>query len=100
MTISTVCASDNLLNTVILEGTDGGYNVVLRTDNVASVKKTVNSDNKITLDVKGVTSANSISTLYKNTSQANTVIVENTGNNSVRIQIQAKDISNQEENIN
>ena len=94
MTISTVCASDNLLNTVILEGTDGGYNVVLRTDSVASVKKTVNSDNKITLDVKGVTSANSISTLYKNTSQANTVIVENTGNNSVRIQIQAKEISN------
>lgn len=91
---SSAFATDNLLNTVVLEGTDGGYNVILRTDDIASVKKTVNSNNKITLDVKGVSSSSSISTLYKNTSQANTVIVENSGNNSVKIHINAKDIAN------
>lgn len=87
-------AGDNFLNTVILEGSDGGYNVILRTDEIASVKKTVNSNNKITLDVKGVTSSNSISTLYKNTSQANTIIVENVGSNAVKIQINADNIAN------
>lgn len=94
MSITSVFANDNFLNTVILEGTDGGYNVILRSDDIASVKKIINSDNKITLDVKGLTSANTISTLYKNTSQANTVIVENSGSNSVKIHIQAKDIAN------
>lgn len=93
--VTSACAfaGDNFLNTVILEGTDNGYNIILRTDEIASVKKTVDSDNKLTLDVKGVTSAESISTLYKNTSQANTVIVENSGNNAVKIHIQAKDIA-------
>lgn len=94
ITTSAVFAGDNYLNTVILEGTDSGYNIILRTDEIASVKKTITSNNKLTLDVKGVTSADSMSTLYKNTSQANTVIVENAGNNSLKIHIQAKDIAN------
>lgn len=92
-TASLAFASDNFLNTVVLEGTESGYNIILRTDEIASVKKIINSDNKITLDVKGVSSSNTISTLYKNTSHANTVIVENSGNNSVKIHINAKDIA-------
>lgn len=94
LTVTAAFAGDNFLNTVILEGTGNGYNVILRSDEIATVKKTVNSDNKITLDVKGVTSSSNISTLYKNTSQANTVIVENAGNNAVRISIQANGIAN------
>ena len=93
MTFTAAFAADNLLNTVILEGTEGGYNIILRTDDIASVKKTVNATDKLTLEVKGITSSNSISTLYKNTSQADSVIVENVGNNTVKIHIHAKDIS-------
>lgn len=87
-------SADNLLNTVVLEGTDNGYNIILRTDDIASVKKTVNSPDKITLDVKGVSASGSISTLYKNTSHENTVIVENNGSNSVKVYIEAKNIFN------
>ena len=94
LTFSAAFAGDNFLNTIVLEGTDSGYNVILRSDEIASVKKTVNSSNKITLDVKGVTSSNNISTLYKNTSRANTVIVENSGNNAVKIHINADGITN------
>lgn len=87
-------SADNLLNTVVLEDTDSGYNIILRTDDIASVKKTVNSPDKITLDVKGVSASGSISTLYKNTSHENTVIVENNGSNSVKVYIEAKNIFN------
>lgn len=92
LSISGAFASDNLLNTVILEGTGSGYNVVLRSDGIAAVKRIISSDNKLTLDIKGLTSANNLSTIYKNTSNANSVIVENVGNNEVKIHIQAKDI--------
>lgn len=87
-----VFASDNLLNTVILEGTAGGYNIVLRSDSIAAVKRIISSDDKLTLDIKGLTSADNLSTIYKNTSAANSVIVENAGSSEVKIHIQAKDI--------
>ncbi len=87
-----VFASDNLLNTVILEGTENGYNIVLRSDSIAAVKRVISSDDKLTLDIKGLTSSDKLSTIYKNTSAANSVIVENAGNSEVKIHIQAKDI--------
>ncbi len=90
---SSVFAADNFLNTVILEGTGNGYNIILRSDAVASVKRTVENSNKIVLDIKGLTSADNISTIYKNTSAANGVIVENISNNMIRIYVQGKDIS-------
>lgn len=91
---SSAFAADNFLNTVILEGTGNGYNIILRSDAVAAVKKTVEADNKVTLDIKGLTSSGDISTLYRNTSAANGVIVENVGSNSIRIHVQGEHISN------
>lgn len=94
ISISGALASDNLLNTVILEGTEGGYNIVLRSDSIAGVRRIISSDDKLTLDIKGLSSSNNLSTIYKNTSDANSVIVENVGNNEVKIHIQAKNIVN------
>lgn len=94
MISTAVASSDNFLNAVVLEGTDSGYNIVLRSDAVASVKRIVENNNKIVLDIKGLTSSDDISTVYKNTSAANGVIVENIGNNSIRVQVQGKNISN------
>lgn len=94
LTACTSMAAENFLNTVILEGTDGGYNIVLRSDNLANVKRTSEGPNKLTLEVKGISAASNLSTLYKNTSNANSVIVENTGTNSVKIHVNAENISN------
>ena len=86
-------ASDNFLNTVILEGTAGGYNVILRSDAIATVKRTVESPDKITLNIKGLSASDEMTTLYRNTSSANGIIVENVGNNEVKVQIQGKGVS-------
>ena len=88
-----VFCADNYLNTVVLEGIPEGYNVILRSDAIASVKRTVTDANKIVLDIKGLTASDDISTIYKNTSAANGIIVENKGNNEVIVQIQGKNIS-------
>jgi len=92
-TFSGAFAADNFLNTVILEGTGNTYNIILRSDAAAAVKRVVENDNKITLEIKGLTSSENISTLYKNTSSANGVIVENVGNNAIRVHVQGKNIS-------
>ncbi len=91
--LNTAFAADNYLNAVVLEGTGSGYNIILRSDAVASVKRVVENDNKIVLEVKGLTSSDNISTVYKNTSAANGVIVENVGSNAIKIYVQGKDIS-------
>ena len=90
-----VYAADNYLNTVVLEGiSGGGYNVLLRSDAIASVKRTVVDNNKIVLNIKGLTASDDISTVYRNTSSANGIVVENVGNNEVAIQVQGKNVSN------
>ena len=67
--ITSARAADNYLNTVILEGAEGGYNVILRSDSLAAVKRIPEGQNKLTLEVKGATASNSLSTIYKNTSE-------------------------------
>ena len=90
---SSAFAADNYLNSVVLEGVDnGGYNILLRSDAIASVKRTVQDNNKIILNIKGLTASDDISTVYRNTSSVNGIVVENVGNNEVAIQIQAKNI--------
>lgn len=89
-----VLAADNYLNSVVLEGVSGGgYNVLLRSDAIASVRRTVVDNNKIVLNIKGLTASDDISTVYRNTSSANGIVVENVGNNEVAIQVQGKNVS-------
>ena len=87
-------AAENFLNSVVIDNNDGQMSIVLRADKIVKVRKEIESPDKITLYLKGIEQSPDINTLYKNTSQANTVIVENAGNNSLKIHIQAKDIAN------
>lgn len=92
----TAFSAENYLNAVILEGTGNGYNIILRSDGIASVKRTVEGANKIVLHIKGLSASDNLTTLYRNTSAANGIIVENTGHNEVQIQVQGKNVSKSE----
>lgn len=92
MLSSTAFASDNSLNAVFLEGTDSGYNVILRTDRVTNIKKTVQADGTLLLDLKNISTSENLDTRYINTKNVNNMVVENAGENSVKIYIQAEDI--------
>ena len=54
-TAHTVEAASNFLNSVLLEKNEDGYNIVLRADNTAKVKKSSQSTDKITLTIDGIT---------------------------------------------
>ncbi len=85
-------ASDNSLSSVILEGTPSGYNVILRADKVSQVKKVVQPDGALLLDLKNISTSINLDTKYINTKNVNNMVVENIGNNEVKIYIQAEGV--------
>ena len=87
-------AAQNFLNSVVFEQSEGQYNIVLRSDTPAKVRKSTQGSDKITLTLKGITSANNINTIYKNVNGVNPLVVENIGENELRLQIQAPDVAN------
>lgn len=86
-------AGENFLNTVVLENNDGAYSIVLRSDEVAKVKKDVEAPDKIVLTLKGISQSPDVNTLYKNTPEVSGLVIQNSGNNEVKIFISAPDIS-------
>ena len=85
---SAAYASDNSLNSVIIEGTSSGaYNIILRSDRVANIKKTVQEDGTLLLELKNISTSLNMDTKYINTNTIDNVVVENTPNNGVNIYI-------------
>ena len=87
-------AAENYLHTIILEGTNDGYNIVLKSDSKPVVKKYVKGSDNLSLDIKGITTSKSVNAIYKNTDEINSLVVENISNNEIKIYITAKDIAN------
>lgn len=85
-------ASDNFINSVILSETDGNISVTLRTDKIAKVKKNVISQSRMVLTLKGVKQTPDITTLYKNISDAESIVIQNLGNDT-QILIEAPNIT-------
>lgn len=87
-------ATENYLHTIILEGTNDGYNIVLKSDSKPVVKKYIKGSDNLSLDIKGITTSKSVNAIYKNTDEINSLVVENISNNEIKIYITAKDIAN------
>ena len=86
-------ANGNLLHTIVLEGTDDGYNVILKSDSMPEIKKTIYSNDKLALNIKGITVSNTVNAIYKSTSDINNLVIETVSDNELNVYIQAKDIS-------
>ena len=89
----TVCAEENVLQTIEIVPVKDTYNIVLTADKSVDVKKNVKDSNKITLDMKGIRASKTLNTIYNNASNVDTVMVENTSN-GVNIFFQADNAQN------
>lgn len=85
--------ADNYLNSVVISKTENGKSIVLRTDESAKIKKTVENNDRIVLSLKEVKKSPDINTLYKNTNDVSGLVIQNDGNNDLKIYIDAPDIS-------
>lgn len=86
-------ASENFLHTIVLEGTDDGYNIVLKSDTVPQVSKKIKGNNSLILSVKGIKTSKAVNAVYKSTHDVNSLIIENISDDEFKVYIQAKDIS-------
>lgn len=96
LTGNTAFASDNVLQAIQVNGVNDSYNIVLKSDDVAEIKKTIQAPNKMMLTLNGIRASKTINTIYNNTSSVDSVVVEPTGDDSVKILIQASNVANAE----
>lgn len=89
-----VFASDNVLQAIQVNGVKDSYNIILKSDDIAELKKTIQAPNKMVLNLKGIRASKTINTIYNNTSSVDSVVVEPTGEDSVKILIQADNVGN------
>lgn len=89
-------ASDNVLQAIQVNGVKDSYNIVLKSDDVSEIKKTIQAPNKMMLTLKGIRASKTINTIYNNTSSVDSVVVEPIGDDGVKILIQAANVSNAE----
>lgn len=80
LSMLSVLAEDNVLQTIEIIPVKDTYNIVLVSDKAVDVKKTVQASNKITLDLKNIRASKTLNTVYNNVSNVDTVMVEPVGN--------------------
>lgn len=94
-----VFASDNVLQAIQVNGAKDSYNIVLKSDDVAELKKTVQAPNKMIINLKGIRASKTINTIYNNTSNVDSVVVEPINDETVKILIQGENVANAEVNF-
>lgn len=92
-------ASDNVLQAIQVNGVNDTYNIVLKSDDVAEMQKTVQAPNKMMITLKGIRASKTINTIYNNTSSVDSVVVEPMGDDAVKILVQATNVSNAQVNF-
>ena len=89
-----VFAADNLLHSITLEKNNTGYNIILDTDLKADVTKKVHGDNELIINLKNVTSSETVNAIYKGTNAIDGLVIENVAPASLKINIKAENIKN------
>lgn len=93
-TCLTVHANSNRLHNITLEKNSNGFNVILGIDRTTKLVKKAAGANELVLELKGVSSADTVNAIYKGTDSIDNMIVENAGANKLKIYITAQGISN------
>lgn len=93
LSMLTVCAEENVLQSIEIVPVKDTYNIVLTADKSVDIKKSVKDSNKITLNMKGIRASKTLNTIYNNASNVDTVMVENTSN-GVSVFFQAENAQN------
>ncbi len=89
---SVVEAAENSLHTITLEKNNSGYNIILGSDKVAKVTKKTPSDDELVMTLYGVSSSETVNALYKGTNNINSLIIENSAPNKLKVYIKAENI--------
>ena len=91
---SNAYAADVNLSEIEFSTANKGFNVVLKTDKNVSFKKTVQSPQKLVIEMKNTMASEDFSTIYNDVADINNVTVTPVGKDDLKIQIQGKNVNN------
>ena len=91
---SNAYAADVNLSEIEFSTANKGFNVVLKTDKNVSFKKTVQTPQKLVIEMKNTMASEDFSTIYNDVADINNVTVTPVGKDDLRIQIQGKNVNN------
>lgn len=87
-------AGNSVLSGVEVSQNEAGkFQITLNADKQAAFTKHIINENNIVIDLKDVTEAESVNTVYKNTASIDHVIVQPVGSKDLRILIQGENVS-------
>ena len=84
----------NVLNSIEIDSLKDTYNITLDTKSEVNMKRTIQSSNNMILTLKNIKPSKSLNTIYKNSAEVDSVMVEPVGDNALNIIIQANNIAN------
>lgn len=93
--MSGICAfaGENFLNSLVIDNNDGATSIILRSDDVAKIRREVESPDKIVINLKGIKQSPDITTLYKNTTKVKGLAIQSEKNNELKIYVEAPGIA-------
>jgi len=92
--LSASCVEANTLSEIQINPESTGYSIVLKTDEVTQIKKTVSADNKMTIELKDVEISSDLNTIYNDVSDIDNVTVSPLAKNGTKIVLKGKNVNN------
>lgn len=91
---SNAFAADINLSEIEFSTANKGFNIVLKTDRNVNFKKTIQSSDKLVIELKNTMTSDDFSTIYNDVDSINNVTVTPVGKDDLKIQIQGKNVNN------
>ena len=83
----------NTLSEVQINADEQGYNIVLKTETAAQMKKVVNSPDKMSIELKDIKASEELNTVYNNVSNIDNVTIQPLAKQDLKITLKGKGIS-------
>lgn len=94
MLLSTLVAfaDENVLQTIQIEPIRDTYNIVLMSDKVVDVKKTIEADSTVLFSLKGIRASEMLNTVYNGSADIDSVVVTPKGENELEIRVKGDNV--------
>lgn len=83
----------NTLSEVEINAAGAGYDIVLKTDSAAELKKVVNGDDEMYIELKDVQASGSLNTVYNNVSDMENVTIQPAAKDNLKISFKGENVS-------
>ena len=93
LALSSSAVLANTLSEVQINADETGYDIVLKTDNAAEMKKVISSDDKMYIELKNVQASDSLNTVYNNVANIENVTIQPVSKEDLKITFKGEGIS-------